>query len=138
GGLLPGRTPRFFRPPSHPDAGLDEPSNAQVIARASTMGYLTLGQDIDPEDFSRRDAEEIARRVLDKARDGSVILLHDGGGNRKATVDALPLILDGLAEQGIQVVGPEEAAGMPREELLPPAPHAPIATLGAGAATGVL
>jgi cellulose synthase/poly-beta-1,6-N-acetylglucosamine synthase-like glycosyltransferase/peptidoglycan/xylan/chitin deacetylase (PgdA/CDA1 family)/spore germination protein YaaH len=135
--LLTGRHPRLFRPPYHSDAALDEAPNAQVIARASTMGYLTLGQDIDPEDFSLRDPKEIARRVLDKARDGSVILLHDGGGNRQATLDSIPLILDGLAERGIQMVGPEEVAGMTRDELLPPAPRAPIATLVAGADTVV-
>src|SRR5262249_34447113 len=89
---ITGRHPRLFRPPYHSDQALDEAGNAQVIARASAMGYFTLGQDIDPEDYSLRDAHEIARRVLDKAKDGSVILLHDGGGNRQATVDALPLI----------------------------------------------
>src|SRR5439155_1212639 len=50
---------------------------------------------------------------------------------------ALPLILDGLAQRGIQVVGPEEAAGMRRDELMPPAPRAPLATLVAGADTVV-
>jgi len=135
--LITGRHPRLFRPPFHSDAALDEVPNAQVIARASAIGYFTLGQDIDPEDFSLRDAQEIARRVLDKARDGSVILLHDGGGDRKATVDSLPLILDGLAQRGIQVVGPEEAVGMQRDELLPAAPRATIARLVAGANTVV-
>jgi len=132
---ITGRHPRLFRPPYHSDQALDEAPTAQVIARASAMGYFTLGQDIDPEDFSLRDPQEIARRVLAKARGGSVILLHDGGGNRQATVDALPLILDGLAQQGIQVVGPEEAAQMPRDDLLPAAPRAPIATLVSGVDT---
>ena len=135
--LLTGRHPRLFRPPYHSDAALDEAPNAAVIARASTLGYLTLGQDIDPEDYSLRDAQEIARRVLEKAREGSVILMHDGGGNRKATLEAIPLILDGLAQRGIQVVGPEQAVGMTRDELLPPAPRAPVATLVAGADTVV-
>ena len=71
--------------------------------------------------------------MLDKAKDGSVILLHDGGGNREATVQALPLILDGLAQQGLQIVGPEEATGLSREQLLPAAPRAPAAALVAGA-----
>ena len=134
---ITGRHPRLFRPPYHSDQTLDEAPSAQVIARASAMGYFTLGHDIDPEDYTLRDPQEIARRVLAKAHDGSVILLHDGGGNRQATLDALPLILDGLQQQGIQVVGPEEAAQMSREELLPPAPHAPIATLVSGADTVV-
>src|SRR6266852_1702156 len=132
---ITGRHPRLFRPPYHSDQSLDEAPNAQVIARASAMGYLTLGHDIDPEDFSLRDPQEIARRVLAKARDGSVILLHDGGGNRQATLDALPLILDGLSQQGIQVVGPEDAVGLPRDQLLPAAPRAAIPSLISGADT---
>jgi len=132
---ITGRHPRLFRPPYHSDQALDEAPNAQVIARASAMGYLILGQDIDPEDFSLRDPREIARRVLAKARDGGVILLHDGGGNRQATLDALPLILDGLAQQGIQVVGPEDAVGLPRDQLLPAAPRAALPSLISGADT---
>jgi len=135
--LITGHHPRLFRPPYYSDAALDDAPTAQVIARASGMGYLTLGQDIDPEDFSLTDPQEIARRVLDKARDGSVILLHDGGGNRRATLAALPLILDGLAQRGIQVVDPEEAVGMRRDDLLPSAPREPIATFVAVANTVV-
>ena len=130
---ITGRQPRLFRPPYHSDEALDEAANAQVIAHASTMGYLTLGQDIDPEDFSQRDANLIAQRVLAKAKDGSVVLLHDGGGDRAATLAALPLIFDGLATRGLQVVGPDVATGMSLDALSPPAPRAPAAALFSGA-----
>jgi cellulose synthase/poly-beta-1,6-N-acetylglucosamine synthase-like glycosyltransferase/spore germination protein YaaH/peptidoglycan/xylan/chitin deacetylase (PgdA/CDA1 family) len=128
-----GRQPRLFRPPYHSDEALDEIPQAQVIARASALGYFTLGQDIDPEDFADRDAREIAQRVLDKARSGSVVLLHDGGGDRSATLAALPLIIDGLAARGLQLATPEEITGLSREELLPLAPRAPASALFAGA-----
>ncbi len=121
---LSGVHPRLMRPPYYSDGSLDEPAQAEVIARAAAANYLVLGLDIDPEDFSQRDPQEIAKRVLAQAKDGSVILLHDGGGDRRATVAALPLILDGLAKQGIRVVDPSELTGMTRAELLPPAPHA--------------
>jgi cellulose synthase/poly-beta-1,6-N-acetylglucosamine synthase-like glycosyltransferase/spore germination protein YaaH/peptidoglycan/xylan/chitin deacetylase (PgdA/CDA1 family) len=130
---ITGRQPRLFRPPYHSDEALDEAANAQVIARASTMGYLTLGQDIDPEDFSQHDPAVIAQRVLAKAKDGSVVLLHDGGGDRAGTVAALPLIFDGLAARGLRVVGPEVATGMTLDALLPPAPRAPASALFSGA-----
>ena len=130
---ITGRQPRLFRPPYHSDEALDEAANAQVIARASAMGYLTLGQDIDPEDFAQRDPNVIAQRVLDKAKDGSVVLLHDGGGDRAATLAALPLIFDGLAARGLKVVGPEVATGMTLDALLPPAPRAPASALFSGA-----
>ena len=128
-----GARPRLFRPPFHSDQSLDEAANAQVIARASRMGYLTLGQDIDPEDYAQGDPREIAGRALAQARAGSVVLLHDGGGDRSATLAALPLLLDGLAAQGISVAEPWEVTGLSRAELLPTASSAPgDALLAAG------
>jgi cellulose synthase/poly-beta-1,6-N-acetylglucosamine synthase-like glycosyltransferase/spore germination protein YaaH/peptidoglycan/xylan/chitin deacetylase (PgdA/CDA1 family) len=130
---ITGRQPRLFRPPYHSDEALDESQNAQVIAHASQLGYFTLGQDIDPEDFAERDPQAIADRVLAKADKGSVVLLHDGGGDRSATLAALPLILDGLAAKGLRLASPEELTGMTRDQLLPPAPRAPASALVAGA-----
>ncbi len=118
---ITGAHPLLFRPPFHSDEALDEAPVAQSIARAAALGYLTLGHDIDPEDFDQRDPKVIVDRVLAKARLGSVVLLHDGGGNRSATLAALPAILDGFAAQGISVVAAEELLGLSREALLPPA-----------------
>jgi cellulose synthase/poly-beta-1,6-N-acetylglucosamine synthase-like glycosyltransferase/peptidoglycan/xylan/chitin deacetylase (PgdA/CDA1 family)/spore germination protein YaaH len=134
---ITGREPKLLRPPYHSDESLDDPANAQVISRASGLGYLTLGQNIDPEDFSLTDPQEIARRTLALAKDGGVILLHDGGGNRAATLAALPLILDGLAQKGLRLVSPEEITGMSHDALLPPAPRAPVSALIEGADTVV-
>jgi cellulose synthase/poly-beta-1,6-N-acetylglucosamine synthase-like glycosyltransferase/peptidoglycan/xylan/chitin deacetylase (PgdA/CDA1 family)/spore germination protein YaaH len=122
---ITGREPRIFRPPYHSDEALDQAQNAQVIGHAAQMGFLTLGQDVDPEDYAQRDPDVIVQRVLDGAAKGSVILLHDGGGDRSATLAALPRILDGLAARGIGLATPEEVAGMTRDQLLPPAPRAP-------------
>jgi len=130
---ITGRQPRLFRPPYHSDEALDEAQNAQVIGRAAGLGYLTLGQDIDPEDFAERDPQIIAQRVLSQVDKGSVILLHDGGGDRSATLAALPIILDGLAARGIAVATPEEMTGLARDQLLPPAPRAPASALLSGA-----
>ena len=118
---LSGVHTRLLRPPYYSDGSLDDATQAAVIARAGAMGYLVLGLDIDPEDFAMHDANEITKRVLDQAKNGSIILLHDGGGDRSGTVAALPLILDALAKAGIQVVDPIELTGMTRAELLPPA-----------------
>jgi cellulose synthase/poly-beta-1,6-N-acetylglucosamine synthase-like glycosyltransferase/spore germination protein YaaH/peptidoglycan/xylan/chitin deacetylase (PgdA/CDA1 family) len=130
---ITGREPKLFRPPYHSDEALDETAQAAIIARASQLGYLTLGQDIDPEDFAQHDARAIADRALAGAANGSVILLHDGGGDRSATLAAIPLILDGLAARGIQLGTPEEMTGMSRDQLLPPAARAPASALVAGA-----
>ena len=115
---IAGIRPVLFRPPFHADDAFDEPRAAEAIALAASFGYRTLGHDIDPEDYAQRDPAEIARRVLAKAHSGSVILLHDAGGDRSATVAALPLIIDGLAASGVQLVPADELFGLPRAALL--------------------
>ena len=51
-------------------------------------------------DWARPGTSVIVRRVLANVRNGSVILLHDGGGDRRQTVAALPTILRTLKARG--------------------------------------
>lgn len=54
--------------------------------------------DLDPEDWTLPGSAEISRRVLRHARPGSIVLLHAV----EQTADALPPILDGLGERGLE------------------------------------
>jgi len=45
--------------------------------------------------------DQLVQRVLAAARPGAVVLLHDGGGNRSATVAVLRAIIDGLRRLGL-------------------------------------
>jgi peptidoglycan/xylan/chitin deacetylase (PgdA/CDA1 family) len=72
--------------------------------------------DVSAGDWATDDAALIAERVLRKVRPGSVILLHDGLDgdptvDRSVIVRALPLILDGLRERGLQPVRVDELVG---------------------------
>lgn len=57
-----------------------------------------------PSEFEGGTADTITESVLSRARAGSIILLHDGGGDRSATVQALPRIVSGLRRRGFQMV----------------------------------
>ncbi|MDZ8188662.1 MAG: polysaccharide deacetylase family protein [Nostoc sp. ChiSLP02] len=46
----------------------------------------------------------MVKNVLKNAKPGAIVLMHDGGGNRSRTVQALPLIIDGLKAQGYKFV----------------------------------
>jgi cellulose synthase/poly-beta-1,6-N-acetylglucosamine synthase-like glycosyltransferase len=54
---------------------------------------------------------------------GNIILLHDGGGDRRETVRALPMIIDGVRERGFQIVSVHELLGKTRAEIMPPLPR---------------
>ena len=57
---------------------------------------------VSANDWLGLDAEAIADRIVGQVTDGSIVLMHDGGGNRTQTVRGLELVLDRLSGQGLQ------------------------------------
>ena len=109
-----GVRPRLARPP----CGVRTPA---YFASARRLGLRTVQWDVAGFDWTRRRAPEIARAVLKGARAGSIILLHDGDSDgkrdRRETVAALPLIVEGLRGRGLGVAPLSDLlADEPREE----------------------
>jgi peptidoglycan/xylan/chitin deacetylase (PgdA/CDA1 family) len=92
-----GTAPVLFRPPY----GSRTPEVMRWLAEIESTVVLW---DVAPDDWAMPGAEAIARIVVNQSRPGSVILLHDGGGDRSQTVAALPAIIDGLLERGFRFV----------------------------------
>lgn len=123
-----GRRPRLYRPPSLADIEPRTAVAAGAFARAGALGYLIVDADVDPQDFRRPTLEEVAAHTLAEVHEGGVILLHDGGGDRHATVAALPRIIDGLRARGIEMVSLAELIGKSPEEIMAlPAPRPQLA-----------
>lgn len=74
--------------------------SARVIAAGLAQGMSTVTWDVDPRDFARPGTAAIVRRVLGAVRNGSIVLLHDGGGVRDQTLAAVPRIIDALRVRG--------------------------------------
>ena len=116
----------LFRPPY----GIDhQPEYAEEVAPLpypQDLGYIIVGQRIDPDDWRmagdkpQRPAEEIAEEVLRQAKNGNIVLLHDGGGDRAQTVAALPLIIDGLRANGYELVSVSDLLGQTRAGVMVP------------------
>jgi peptidoglycan-N-acetylglucosamine deacetylase len=84
---------KLFRPPG---GSMTPP----VVAAARAKGLRTVIWTVDPQDWRRGTTpDQIADRVLAQVRPGSIVLFHDGGGDRSATVEALPRIIDGLKKR---------------------------------------
>lgn len=82
-----------FRPPY----GILPPAAWNIVAG---QGYAVVIWDIDSLDWKNSDAEAIAAPVLERAYDGAIVLMHDGGDNRAATLAALKTVLTELGAQG--------------------------------------
>lgn len=151
----------FFRPPYFGDA---EPTTADELVPvgiATDLGYTTAGVHVDSDDWRRPGVEQLVRNVIDGRRralacldslhqkrgeetplekgcSGSVVLLHDGGGNRAQTVAAIGPLIDSLRAGGDTLVLLSSLAGMTREQAMPPLPpssagvrYAELAAFGA-------
>ncbi len=123
-----GRQSLLFRPPYAVDAEPETPDQVRPIELASGLGYLTVGMQIDPDDWQRRGVDEIVRRTLAAAQtgEGNVILLHDAGGDRSQTVAALPKLIAALRQQGFEFVPVAQLLGQTREQEMPLVPAADI------------
>ena len=64
--------------------------------------------------------EQITQSVMGQLGHGSIILLHDGGGNRANTVKALPMIIEGLHARGYQIVSVHELLGKSYADVMAP------------------
>ncbi|MGW5116079.1 polysaccharide deacetylase family protein [Streptomyces noursei] len=73
---------------------------AQSRQIAAACGMRNLGWNVDPGDFRQPGADTIVRTVQEQLSTGPTVLLHDGGGNRAQTVEALQRLLPWLADQG--------------------------------------
>lgn len=88
-----GITPSCVRPP-------EGATNPLVRRHLNKMGYGQILWDDDTEDWRRPGSKAILNTALSEARNGGIILMHDGGGNRSQDIAALPGIIHGLREKG--------------------------------------
>ena len=125
---LTGHSVRLFRPPYLGDA---EPTDADEIAPvevAQSLGYIAVGEHVDPVDWELPGVKKIVQRTLDQIHGAksdsprNIVLLHDAGGDRSQTVEALPIIIDKLRAEGYQFTTVAKLAGMTRNQVMPPLP----------------
>jgi peptidoglycan/xylan/chitin deacetylase (PgdA/CDA1 family) len=94
-----GHRPLFFRAPYGA-------WSARVLAECRAQGLRPLDWSVDPRDWSRPGVAGIVRTILRTTHTGSIILEHDGGGNRSQTVAALRTVLPRLLDEGYHFVTP--------------------------------
>src|SRR5450432_718170 len=123
----------LMRPPYAIDEEPDTADQVRPLEIPQEMGYITVGNRIDPNDWSdnpHRSAEQISAYVLahlppcrpEDLRCGNIVLMHDGGGDRAETVRALPMIIDGIRARGFEVAPVYELLGKTRADVMAPLP----------------
>ena len=113
--------PRMFRPPY----GSWDAATLRLLHKYRMLMVLWS---VDTSDYRQPGVAAIVHAAVAGARPGAIILMHDAGGNRTETVEALPKIIKALRARGYKLVT------VPRLLLDNPAPHNQqiSAVLGAG------
>jgi cellulose synthase/poly-beta-1,6-N-acetylglucosamine synthase-like glycosyltransferase/peptidoglycan/xylan/chitin deacetylase (PgdA/CDA1 family)/spore germination protein YaaH len=125
-----GIQPLYFRPPYDIDEEPDTDDQAEPASRVEQMGYIIVGNKIDTDDWNehpRKTPQQITDSVMqqiDNMKDkpqfqSSIILMHDGGGNRAPTVAALPMLIDALRARGLQIVPVSQLLGKTTDQVMP-------------------
>jgi peptidoglycan-N-acetylglucosamine deacetylase len=119
---ITGHSTILFRAPYNADSQPRLMVELIPVALARKQNYYTIGENIDPEDWDIADgvnADTIFNRVVRMQHDGNIILLHDAGGNREATVKALPRIIHYFKTHGYQFTTIGDLMGKTRAEIMP-------------------
>jgi cellulose synthase/poly-beta-1,6-N-acetylglucosamine synthase-like glycosyltransferase/peptidoglycan/xylan/chitin deacetylase (PgdA/CDA1 family)/spore germination protein YaaH len=128
-----GRSLRLFRAPYFGDA---EPTTADELGpvfRAQERGYISVGLHVDAEDWQRPGVQAIIDNVVNGVAKGgtgcasgddaecshNIVLLHDAGGDRQQTIEALPTIIEKLRAMGYSFVPVSTLAGLTRDQAMP-------------------
>ncbi|WP_405784225.1 glycosyltransferase [Streptomyces sp. NBC_00859] len=103
----------LFRPPYSSFADALDDKNWPVVKYIGSRGYITVLDSIDSEDWQRPGVPTILRNATPRGGKGAIVLMHDSGGNRAQTVEALGRYLPELQHQGYEFASLTDALGAP-------------------------
>lgn len=116
-----GRKAVLYREPFMRAGGPIEADRVRALQTVQAKGGIIAGMEIVPKDWKGWTADEITQFVIDEVEKGSgnVILLHDAGEDRRATVEALPMIIRELNSRGYEFTSLANLLGKNKAELMP-------------------
>lgn len=122
-----GRKMRMFRAPYVGDsepATLDE---VRPLLLAQERGLYVVGLRADSHDWKHVAVNDIVASVMREVgtldhQKSQTILFHDAGGDRSATVAALPVVIEALRARGFQIVPASFFAGETQASIMPEVP----------------
>jgi cellulose synthase/poly-beta-1,6-N-acetylglucosamine synthase-like glycosyltransferase/peptidoglycan/xylan/chitin deacetylase (PgdA/CDA1 family)/spore germination protein YaaH len=117
-----GRSTILFRPPFNADAEPQTLAEVIPVAESRKQSYINIGESIDPWDWQPGvTADSIIARTIRQRNAGSMLLLHDAGGDtREETVKALPAIIHYFKSHGYKFTTIADVLHKSKDDLMPP------------------
>ncbi len=117
---ITNRSTILFRPPYNADSEPRDYRDVIPLIRAKKENYITVSESIDTRDWEKNvSPDSIFERVKANINNGNIILMHDAGGNRKATIAALPRIIEYYKKLGYKFVTVAELLHQNKDALMP-------------------
>ncbi|WP_432835958.1 glycosyltransferase [Dactylosporangium sp. CA-092794] len=95
-----GRKSALLRLPYSSSANAIDDANWPLIQEAGKLGYLSIMTDTDSRDWSKPGVDAIVRGATPEGTSGSIVLMHDAGGDRAQTVEALDRFIPLMQKRG--------------------------------------
>lgn len=116
-----GRQTLLFRTPYDTDSAPTLEQQLRPLYVASQSGYVCAGGDVDSEDYNQPGVQRIIQNVLGRLKEtgSNVVVMHDAGGDRAQTVQALAQLIPLLKQQGYSFVTLADLLGGSREQIMP-------------------
>ncbi|WP_405557942.1 glycosyltransferase [Streptomyces canus] len=103
----------LFRPPYSSFADAMDDKSWPVTEYIGTRGYITVVNNTDSEDWRKPGVQQILRNATPKNGKGAIVLMHDSGGDRHQTVQALDRFLPDMHDKGYEFDNLTEALDAP-------------------------
>jgi peptidoglycan-N-acetylglucosamine deacetylase len=118
---ITGHKTILWRPPYAEDIEPETPSQVQPLINSKSLGYITVGMKIDPNDWMNPGVDMIVERVIEQVQSGrgNIVLLHDAGSDRSETLLALPILIKKLKDLRYKIVGVNELLWNSRDDIMP-------------------
>ena len=107
-----GLTTNLFRPPYSSTVSAVDDLGYRTVQSAAARGYLSVFTDTDSDDWARPGVAAILHNATPPSDAGSIVLMHDAGGDRSETVAALDLLIPQLQQQGYRFTTVTASVGM--------------------------
>jgi peptidoglycan/xylan/chitin deacetylase (PgdA/CDA1 family) len=108
-----GEMSYLVRPPYSSESSAVDDAGFDVISRLAREGYVTAFVDVDSNDWQRPGVAGIVRDSIPADGQGGVVLLHDAGGDRAQTVEALDRLIPEVQADGFTFTTVSAGTGLP-------------------------
>ena len=108
-----GVTTTLLRPPYSSEPAELTDRDWESIEATRKAGYLTVLTTQDSEDWRKPGTTQIIANSMPRSSAGQVLLMHDAGGDRSQTVEALSKLVPRLKARGFRFATVSDAVGLP-------------------------